>query len=76
MKEIKKEIINIVEDFLLEGEANEEASLANDLSIGTFEFLEMIAIIQDTFNVDIEDNDIGKLVTVNDLITYVENKSN
>lgn len=72
MSDTKKKIIEIIEDFLLTGEATETASLADDLAIGTYEFIEMILIVQDTFNIKISDDDMGDLVTVGDLITYVQ----
>lgn len=74
MSEIKKKVIEIIEDFLLTGKATDKASLADDLSIGTYEFIEMILIIQDSFNIEISDDDVGILVTVGDLVSYVEKK--
>lgn len=72
MSNVKDTVVEIVEDFLLEGKADDHADLYNDLSIGTFEFIEMIVIIQDTLKIEIKDDDVGKLVTVLDLVNYVE----
>lgn len=49
-------------------------SLRNDLGLNSVDTFELIFLLEDTFNFEISDADIQKLVTVSDVIAYVEHR--
>lgn len=48
------------------------AELANDLGINSIELAELVMRCEETFDVDIEDDDIHKFTTVGDVVSYLE----
>lgn len=73
-EEVEKEIKAIVDDFLLQGTVTDDADLANDLYITTAEFFHMLGMIKEAFDIEIKDDDIGQLVTVKNLVDFVNAK--
>ena len=51
-----------------------EASLGNDLGINSLELAELALRCDEEFGVDIEDEDIHRLITVGDVARYIEEK--
>lgn len=49
-----------------------EAELSNDLGINSIELAELIMRCEETFGVDIQDDDIHTFVTVGDVVKYLE----
>lgn len=49
-----------------------EAELSNDLGINSIELAELVMRCEETFNIDIDDNDIHNFVTVGDVVKYLE----
>lgn len=49
-----------------------EAELSNDLGINSIELAELVMRCEETFGVDIQDDDIHKFVTVGDVVKYLE----
>ncbi|MCQ2354072.1 MAG: acyl carrier protein [Clostridia bacterium] len=48
------------------------AELAGDLGINSIELAELVMRCEETFGVDIGDNDIHNFVTVGDVVKYLE----
>ena len=49
-----------------------EAELSNDLGINSIELADLVMLCEDKFNIEIEDGDLHKLVTVGDVVEYLE----
>ena len=49
-----------------------EAELTNDLGINSLELADLVMLCEDKFNVEINDDNIGKFVTIGDVVEYLE----
>lgn len=52
-----------------------EAELSSDLGINSIELANLIMICEERFDITIDDDDIHKLVTVGDVVAYLEEQS-
>ena len=50
----------------------EDAELSADLGINSIELANLIMICEEKFDITIDDDDIHKLVTVGDVVEYLE----
>lgn len=50
-----------------------EAELVNDLGVNSLELADLILLCEEKFDVEINDDDIHKFITVGDVVTYLEN---
>ena len=50
-----------------------EATLVNDLGLSSFDIVSIVTAFEDEFDIEISDRDIRKLVSVADIIDYIEN---
>ena len=53
-----------------------ESELANDLGINSIELADLIMLCEDKFGVTIEDEDLHQFVTIADVVSYLEEKTN
>jgi len=51
-----------------------EASFADDFNADSLDFIELITAVEDTFQIEIPDEDAENLQTVQDAIDYIEAK--
>jgi acyl carrier protein len=51
-----------------------EASFADDFNADSLDFIELITAVEDTFKIEIPDEDAENLQTVQDAIDYIETK--
>ena len=51
-----------------------EASFVDDFNADSLDFIELITAVEDTFKIEITDEDAEKLQTVQDAIDYIESK--
>ena len=49
-----------------------EAELSGDLGINSIELADLVMLCEDTFKIEIKDEDITSLVTVGDVVNYLE----
>ena len=49
-----------------------EAELSGDLGINSIELADLVMLCEDTFKIEIKDEDIVNLVTVGDVVAYLE----
>jgi acyl carrier protein len=68
--ELKKLIVEMLE--VDEAEIVPEASFADDFNADSLDFIELITAVEDTFGIEIPDEDAEKLQTVQDAIDYIE----
>ncbi|MFK5954059.1 MAG: acyl carrier protein [Desulfobacterium sp.] len=52
-----------------------EASLVDDLGADSLALVELIMSMEEAFDMEIDDDDAEKMLTVQDIIAYVEGKS-
>ena len=67
LKEILTSELNIAPE-----DIKPEAELVGDLGINSLELADLLLACEDKFNVIISDDDVKKLVTVGDVVTYME----
>lgn len=51
-----------------------DASLTADLGLTSFDVISIIMAFEDEFDIEIPDRDVHKMLTVNDVVEYVESK--
>ena len=49
-----------------------DAELSGDLGINSIELADLVMLCEEKFNIEIEDGDLHKLVTVADVVNYLE----
>ncbi len=54
-------------------EITEESTLVNDLGLSSFDIVSIVTAFEDEFDIEISDRDIRKLVSVADIMDYIEN---
>ena len=69
-----EQIRNIITDYVEIDPmtVTEETSLRSDLGVNSYELMNMIVTIEDTFGVEIPDREFIALQTVGDLIAFIE----
>ena len=72
-EQIKKLIVELLE--VDEAEVVPEASFVDDFGADSLDFIELITAVEDTFGIEIADEDMEKLQTVQDAVNYIESKS-
>lgn len=50
-----------------------ESTLVNDLGLSSFDIVSIVTAFEDEFDIEISDRDIRTLVSVADIIDYIEN---
>ena len=71
-EQLKKLIVELLE--VNESEVVPEASFADDFNADSLDFIELITAVEDTFKIEIPDEDAENLQTVQDAIDYIESK--
>lgn len=54
-------------------EITAESTLVNDLGLSSFDIVSIVTTFEDEFDIEISDRDIRKLVSVADIMDYIEN---
>ena len=49
-----------------------DAKLSTDLGVNSIELADLIMLCEDKFGIEIQDDDIHKFVTVEDVVNYLE----
>lgn len=68
------QIKNILSKYTSE-EITPKSTIVNDLGLSSFDIISIITAFEDEFDIEISDRDIHKLVTVNDIINYINSKN-
>ena len=72
--DIRKELLEMMIDYT-DGritEVNPDDVLTSDLGFNSFELFDMICIIEEKYNISIPDRVLPTLVTVADVVNYLE----
>ena len=74
MNEIFEKVKKIVSEQLgVEEEiVNMESTFVDDLAADSLDIVELIMIIEEEFDIEISDEDAEKIVTVGDVVNYIE----
>ncbi|MFY9382102.1 MAG: acyl carrier protein [Eubacteriales bacterium] len=67
IKKILAEELQVNEDLI-----TMDAELANDLGVNSIELADLVMTCEDKFNIEINEDDIGKFITVGDIVNYME----
>jgi acyl carrier protein len=71
-EQLKKLIVELLE--VDESKVIPEASFVDDFNADSLDFIELITAVEDTFKIEIPDEDAENLQTVQDAIDYIEAK--
>jgi acyl carrier protein len=71
-EQLKKLIVELLE--VDESKVVPKASFADDFGADSLDFIELITAVEDTFKIEIPDEDAEKLQTVQDAVDYIESK--
>lgn len=52
-----------------------EAELVNDLGINSLELADLIMVFEESFDIEISENEIRKFLTVGDIVNYLSEKA-
>jgi acyl carrier protein len=58
-----------------EEDINNSANLINDLNADSLDIVEFIMVCEDTFSIQIPDEDVEKLKTYSDVVSYIKMKT-
>ena len=74
MSEIFSRVKSIIVDRLgvEESKVTLEATFKDDLGADSLDVVELIMELEDEFDLEISDEDAAKIVTVGDVVTYIE----
>ena len=72
-EQLKKLIVELLE--VDESEVVPEAAFADDFNADSLDLIEFITAVEDTFKIEVPDEDAEKLRTVRDAIDYIEARS-
>ncbi len=66
IKEIFIEELEVEEDAIIP-----EAVLVSDLGINSLEFMNVIMVVEETFNIFLDENRLREIKTVDDVVKYI-----
>ena len=55
-----------------EADITRDAELVNDLGINSLELADLVLICEEEFDIEIDDEDLRKFITVGDVVDYLE----
>ena len=61
---------------LKESDVTMDSELINDLGINSLELADLAMTCEDEFNIEIQDDDIRRFITVRDIVEYLESLEN
>ena len=73
-EKVKKLISNIMKDVDIE-DILPESSLIEDLGADSLKVVELVMVMEENFTLEIDDEEAGKLITVQDTIDFINKKS-
>ena len=73
-EEIKEKVISLIADTLEidKNSINEKSNLVSDLEVESLDLVNLVVAFEDEYNVEIPDNEIKNLQTVEDIINFIE----
>ena len=71
---IEQEVIKMVREQLCVDNVTTESSFVDDLDADSLDMVEIGMAIEDAFDIEVGDSDVNKFNTVQDIITFVEQR--
>jgi len=77
---MSKEILEKLQELIREYSGNsdlqisEDSSLINDLRLSSLDVISLVGIIEDTFDIEFDDENIAGMITVKDVVEYISSK--
>lgn len=70
-------IVNVLKNYTEVPEEciSEETNLQEDLDLNSFDVMNIVVDFEDLFNIQIPDEDTRKMLTVRDIIVYLQEKT-
>jgi len=68
--EVAKNISEVAEIPI--GDIKEDSNLLKDLELESLDIVSLVSILEKTYNIEILDKDIKTLITVGDVVKYIE----
>lgn len=53
-----------------------DASFVNDLGFNSLELADLVVLCEDTFDIEFDEADLPRLLTVKDVVSYIEAQNN
>ena len=77
-EEVFEKVKGIIIDQLGTPEDNvkEDSSFIDDLGADSLDIVELVMALEETFDIEIPDEDAEKVVTVGDVVKYISDKAN
>ncbi len=73
-EELKKLLVN---ELLLDpDDITPDAELSADLGISSVDLADLVCHCEEKFNIEIDDTDMGKFITIKDVVEYLEAHKN
>jgi acyl carrier protein len=76
--ELRKEIIEILKRYAINKKIfenlPENPHITNDLKINSARLVDIVIDMEEKFNIEIENENLKKLIYLNDIVTLIENK--
>jgi acyl carrier protein len=75
-KEIFEKLKELIRDYSGNSDLqiSEDSSLINDLQLSSLDVISLIGMIEDNFDIEVDDENIAGIVTVKDVIDYIISK--
>ncbi|MBQ7011446.1 MAG: acyl carrier protein [Clostridia bacterium] len=70
IKEILISELQVEEDLI-----TMDAALASDLGVNSLELAELILVVEDKLDIEINEDDLHKFITVGDVVKYLEDNA-
>lgn len=70
-----EEVKEILLQFTDTDDIRKDSALVADLGLSSLDLVSIVMEFEDKFDIEVEDKDIHKLLTVNDIIEYIESKN-
>ncbi|NLA24101.1 MAG: acyl carrier protein [Bacteroidales bacterium] len=79
MKQIENKVVEIMKRYTFNEEVwdnyNLDTKIINDLKINSARIVDIVLDIEEEFGIELEDESIGKLITIRDVIEQIKEKS-
>ena len=59
-----------------ENDISLDAELSGDLGINSIELADLVMLCEETFDIEIQDEDVGNLTTIGDVVNFLEKITN
>lgn len=71
---IKDKVIKLIADQAgkPESKINGDTNLQNDLELDSLDIMDLLLVMEEEFEMQIPDEELSKIQTVNDIVTYIE----